>query len=363
MSQNVTTDPSVLEPDQSHSPAQEPTLNSEADDSNLSTPPQASGFSVDTYAKRLMDELFEEVEGMLERGAKSPTEPAKPEFISLQSLAIPKMVLPSLLASRAQLPEDTDLDRDLDSLVLMPSSDDSTRQGSSNKSVDRVLLVAACASLLATAGLWFAFQNRWEQATPPDGHDEIADANSAANDPFLPYMQRSLAAIERKAEANQQVASGSSAIDPNAPNLPSVSVPGSTVPGVPPQVSTGVPERVYIPVYQPPQASALPGVAVNPLPTVAVAPNSVAPQTTAANSARGTVPNISSASASHVLVGLLELEGDRSAALFEVNGTTQRIRIGEAVGSSGWTLVSVSNGEAIVRRNGEVRSIFVGQSF
>jgi hypothetical protein len=58
----------------------------------------------------------------------------------------------------------------------------------------------------------------------------------------------------------------------------------------------------------------------------------------------------------------LEL-GDRSAALFEVNGTAQRIELGEAIGASGWTLVSVSNQEALIRRNGEVRSVYVGQTF
>lgn len=62
----------------------------------------------------------------------------------------------------------------------------------------------------------------------------------------------------------------------------------------------------------------------------------------------------------HTLEGLLEL-GNKSVALFQVNGVSRRISIGESIGSSGWTLVEVSNGEAIVRRNGEVRSIFTGQ--
>ena len=67
-------------------------------------------------------------------------------------------------------------------------------------------------------------------------------------------------------------------------------------------------------------------------------------------------------SVTHTLTGLLEL-GDRSAALFEIDGITNRIKIGENIGSSGWTLVEVKNQEAIMRRNGEVRSIYVGQSF
>ncbi len=63
----------------------------------------------------------------------------------------------------------------------------------------------------------------------------------------------------------------------------------------------------------------------------------------------------------HTLEGLLEL-GDKSAALFKVDGVTRRIDIGESIGSSGWTLVEVSKGEAVVRRNGEVRSIYTGQN-
>jgi hypothetical protein len=64
----------------------------------------------------------------------------------------------------------------------------------------------------------------------------------------------------------------------------------------------------------------------------------------------------------HTLEGLLE-KGDKSAALFKVNGVTRRIEIGEAIGASGWTLVEVANGEAVIRRNGEVRSVYAGQNF
>lgn len=67
------------------------------------------------------------------------------------------------------------------------------------------------------------------------------------------------------------------------------------------------------------------------------------------------------AAPTHTLEGLLEL-GDKSAALFKVDGVTRRIDVGESIGSSGWTLVEVSKGEAVVRRNGEVRSIYTGQN-
>jgi hypothetical protein len=67
---------------------------------------------------------------------------------------------------------------------------------------------------------------------------------------------------------------------------------------------------------------------------------------------------------SHVLQGLLEgAEKGKSAALFSIDGASRRIDIGESIGSSGWTLVGVSQGEALIRRNGEVRSIYAGQKF
>jgi len=70
-----------------------------------------------------------------------------------------------------------------------------------------------------------------------------------------------------------------------------------------------------------------------------------------------TIPNYT-----HTLVGVLEL-GDRSAALFEINGVARRIYVGESIGASGWMLVKVAEGEATMRRNGEIRSVFVGEQF
>ncbi len=89
----------------------------------------------------------------------------------------------------------------------------------------------------------------------------------------------------------------------------------------------------------------------------------IAPQQTATSPAPQPEQKVASVPASsHVLEGLLEL-GEQSAALFKVNGITRRIKLGENIGASGWTLVDVANGEAIIRRNGEVRSIFAGQKF
>ena len=56
-------------------------------------------------------------------------------------------------------------------------------------------------------------------------------------------------------------------------------------------------------------------------------------------------------------------DSSKDAALFEVNGVTRRVSVGEGISSSGWSLVEITNGEAVIRRNGEVRSIYSGQEF
>lgn len=70
-----------------------------------------------------------------------------------------------------------------------------------------------------------------------------------------------------------------------------------------------------------------------------------------------TSPNI-------VLEGVLDF-GAKSGALFNVNGVTRQIQIGESIGSTGWTLVeaNATNKSAVIRRNGEVRAIDMGQKF
>ncbi|MBD0385913.1 MAG: hypothetical protein ICV54_05095 [Nostoc sp. C3-bin3] len=101
----------------------------------------------------------------------------------------------------------------------------------------------------------------------------------------------------------------------------------------------------------------------NPLPALPVVPlrAALAPEPEPTITHEQVYPPTAIAVApSNTLEGLLEL-GDKSAALFKIEGVTRRVNMGESIGSSGWTLVDVSNGEAVIRRNGEVRSIYAGQ--
>jgi hypothetical protein len=59
------------------------------------------------------------------------------------------------------------------------------------------------------------------------------------------------------------------------------------------------------------------------------------------------------------LVGLLE-NGDRSVALVSFNGVTEKIQLGEEIGVSGWTLVSVDDQLALITREGKQKILTVG---
>lgn len=248
---------------------------------------------------------------------------------------------PSIL-ERAETPEEL-----ADLAKLMAEVTKETAPSNPTRSFDKLLLSLIAASVVATGGLWFYFRDRFQPspavAVAPPAAEQLQHQK---NQEFLSYVGRSLDRIEQDAKAKREAAAiAATGTSPSPAANPST-----------------VLERVYIPVYQmPPAGTTLPSPPVS-LPRPAL--SQPAPAAAAASPTAPTVsaPNIAAASAKHVLLGVLEL-GDRSAALFEIDGTPERVQMGEAIGNSGWTLVSIQNQEAIVRRNGEVRSIYVGQQF
>jgi hypothetical protein len=320
---------------------------------------ESSTFSVDSYADDLMDELFDEVDHILDKGVRVPPDTHSEDYGSLQPIAVPEMGLSSVLVPHRQIEADQleELEADLE---LLPSGSHADRRYGFGKSLDRLLLISACASLVLTAVLGVLLQGKWQRPEPVAQDPVTADQLQAQADAeFLDYMERSLQVIERKATANNSSATA----EIPAPPAPASSSSGNQTA---PEAS-----RVFVPVYQPPP-SLFPGLGQSAQPAQPVQPGQANPSVppvqpavpsapASAPVAAATAPNIAP-SLNYTLRGLLEL-GDRSAALFEINGTPQRIYVGESIGSSGWTLVSVQNEEAIIRRNGEVRSVYVGQQF
>ncbi|MEM8604526.1 MAG: hypothetical protein AAGF24_11910 [Cyanobacteria bacterium P01_H01_bin.121] len=270
---------------------------------------------------------------------------------------------------------------------------------------EKVLLGLVAVSLSTAASLFLLARDRYEPvlawltgnpeptATVAPGVAEpvvVAQGQQAADPEFVDYLQKSLTVLETEGQTLAAIQAGQA-----RPGQPLAPVNGALIPpalnsasGYPIALGQNAPtvlERVYIPIYQnPSQAAGLGNLPLLSDPTLATLPPipvpanpgapSIPPPLNGSSSPTAiapTAPTItgaaptstpSSLAAIHTLVGILEL-GDRSAALFEMNGVTRRIHLGESIGNSGWALVEVANQEALVRRNGEVRTIYIGQSF
>ncbi|WP_416671992.1 hypothetical protein [Egbenema bharatensis] len=326
--------------------------------------------SIETSADALIDDVFADIERMIERGVAlfAPEADDDADFFERLDLAhfndepdetdsifSPEDLEPSPSESLAVLPkvsprELTMGEAEVDADVLLDLAKESQVPAEKRQSVDGLLASLIAATLLITGGIWLYLRQQTPQVSAPIAEEpspaEVLAAQRDAD--FLDYVRRSVERIERSKKQADALAGGS------------------------PQTSPTVLERIYIPFNQPPSVAESPGTSL-PIPSPAPAPviPSTPPSITAQPPAPvptpvpapsvAVIPNIAP-SPSHVLIGLLEL-GDRSAALFEIEGTPHRIQVGERIGSSGWALVSISNQEAIIRRNGEVRSIYIGQQF
>ncbi len=191
---------------------------------------------------------------------------------------------------------------------------------------DRFLMGVGIASFVLGVGLWISL-NRQPVAVTPDA--AVTTTTSPADMAFAEYLQTSLHLLSQQAATPTP---SPPAIANNSPSTPPV-------------------ERIYVPVYQAPTA---PTVTLPNLPTVTAPTPAATPVPPP--------PAPTPAPPQHTLVGILEL-GDRSVALFQSNGQTLRLSVGDTIGNEGWQLVQIQNQRAVLRRQGEVRSLTVGQSF
>jgi hypothetical protein len=350
-----------------HAPAGEP-------ESLSIEPVEDARALVESYAENLIDELFEDVNRMLDYGATVPqTANSYASSVTSLALSVPDANAPGESSDESSNAPSADSGNDSSRAASSIEADNKEHRRFTSPmglTVDRVLLLAACASLGITIALWAVLHGRQSMVAdaPQSNRGEVL---SQADREFLDYMDRSLETIDRKAELEKRTAALANPSDSGSnidlDSLTSLSQVSSTLPNSP--------ERVYVPVQPTPEPFAPSPVSPQPTapaqpppqqqasaPTPAPAPTPPpAAESAPEESTSASAPNIAP-SASHALVALLQM-GDRSAAIFEFNNTARRVDVGGQIGTSGWTLVSVSDQEAVIRRNGDVRSIYIGQSF
>ncbi len=407
--------------------------------------PQPRGsFSVDALADRLMDELFDDMEHILNGGRLPTRTTPPPDPVSLKPIQVPQILLPQMLIPQPETHP----------VKTAEAETAETQKQKSGRLLDKLLLGGACASLVILVGLllwhrgdlqrlWTLVSGQTIETTDRVVPKTPEQLKAEADIKFMEYMRRSLATIQREGAkatittppptAQNQTTlpipmspppvnvtvNPTIASQPDSGNLTEVlnriaiALERLTLTGAPPTQTVKVPANppagqttaaapkpapAPAPTQGAPAATqaAKPATPAAPAPSPAPSPSPkpqaeapkpapAAPQqpvaslpkpeaapplpeqpadtaaTAQAEPAPTAAPSESAATAVHTLVGIIQV-GERSVALFEINGASRRINIGESIGSSGWTLGEIKNKEAVIRRNGEVRSIYVGQS-
>jgi hypothetical protein len=332
-------------------------------------------FQVDSFADRLMDDLFDDVERLLD-GAVPPATPVSVEAPIKRKPEIAPPPLSSGLLSAPSFPQwkpkpDT-ADLNLSDLGELTK----TKPPEPRRSTfDRLLVVACSTSAIVALAVWSIQQGVPSRilsalTNPAPAPTTIAQVPQPVdtNLQFSEYVQRSLEAIDRKATT------GKSEGLPTAPyngGMPTVPVPKNQPPL---RSSTGLlktPVIINVPAAPAP-ASNMPvgdvsrnrelNQILTRLASVLERLSPTANRPVSVQPAAPIVPQPEAVGPQRTMVGVLEgADPSRSAVLFEMNGVTQRYYIGESIGSSGWSLVEVSKQYATVRRNGEVRTLSTGQ--
>ena len=199
--------------------------------------------------------------------------------------------------------------------------------------LDKILFGLAC---LYLGGVLVWLATRQTEPTPQTLTPSPQEAQ------FIAYLEKSLDLIDQ--QKNQP--------------LPSPVVP------VAPVNNTPNVERIYVPVY-PPAPVPAPPVALSRPPVTPPPPRvlkPIAPPPRPPQSVPVLTPgeNLVPANMGYTLVGIVEL-GDRSVALFDTQGLTKRLSLGESLGN--WRIVAIDNQQVKLSHNGMIKSLSLGQSF
>ncbi len=366
----------------------------------------------DRYANHLMDEIFDEVEQVLDGSLLPPDEPVKMEFAKPDiNLDIANMLAERypLLAQKleeanaAPIPDlpgpDIALHK-VDEKVAAPAP---TSAGLSL--FERFMIFTGCASAVAALAVWLISQGLIAKganflsrqlipASPVAMNAPIPSPVNSADVQFSDYVLRSLAALDRDAVANPQMVAIVPSTAPGAKPLQSGTMLPKPSPSNlklgPNQTATAKPGvmlpaqgafKPLVPVTQTDLVTrtemnqvmnrivgmlerVAPGVSNRlPLPAGSVAAPTKAPvRVAAAIKPTASAATPQSNEPKRRLNGVVPW-GDKSLVMIEYNGASQRVYLGDSVGSTGWTLIKVEDLKATFRKNGEFRTVSDGEFF
>jgi hypothetical protein len=362
-------------------------------------------WTVESCAEALMDDLFNDFDGILDGRYKLNYPREGQVYISGRTMGfkMPDVVLPSAVHVPLQSPLVVK-DVQTAGLVVNPLSFQAFNHNTKpvKSGVTRLVLMGLGLTgfmlgmvVVIESGLLTTLTTQLNNYGVSSVRISSSDAVIADGGlDLVNYMLGSLTVIEQRGIRNNQTGALSSLNSQATPTLPSPLAVNNISPEPSRVTSPNVVERIYIPVdrSEAPRFDLPPvrGIPMPPLGDSGVTNSSVIPLPSVSESKFNTkqvspegvkvvprklttfAPSVSVKESVDVsrqvytpvysahLEGVLEL-GKSSVALFNLDGVSRRFSLGENIGSTGWILVDVVNGEAIIRRNGEVRSIYTGQ--
>ncbi|QFZ92391.2 hypothetical protein [Synechococcus elongatus] len=211
-------------------------------------------------------------------------------------------------------------------------------QPEEDASRDRWRLAFAAFALLVAAGLSFWNLRQWQQQT--------AQVASVENQEFATYLSRSLDLLDADPALETATAANPAASVPSLAGL---------LPPPPPSGVTGtLPPPAPLTVAPTSVGTLPPPPPLLPAPPVSTGgANSVSPPPTP--------PSTAPVAAGRTLNGVIDL-GDRSTALFTINGASQQVSVGQSLGD-GYVVKQITNQSVTLGRGGSQQTIPIGGSF
>ncbi|MBW4633940.1 MAG: hypothetical protein KME30_19165 [Iphinoe sp. HA4291-MV1] len=339
--------------------------------------------SIETYADGLMDELFTDINLILDGrdSLLSQTVLPQEDIRQVQTVTVPQIVVPETQIRPIQkVPTSVPKARNnpLSQVgvgtprvrISIKKSSRKSKPTKGKRTKGIVLWMGVTIGLATASILWvlnsgllnrLVSKSLQQSLLQPQVQPQVPIKAQVEAD-LVNYMLGALAVIDKQEARShlQSVSAHQSAlayITPQSTDHLSASLAAKNLSSASSNSTTVV--KPYIPVYQAPQPMHYAPPTKQP---TATAPTPAAPSLLPEEQKVVSTVTTPHVAASYTLERLLEL-GNKSAALFKMNGVTRRVEVGDAIGSSDWTLMEVVNDKAIIRRNGEVRSIYTGQTF
>ena len=248
---------------------------------------------------------------------------------------------------------------DLLSIAPAPNSAPLTRD---QRYLDKIFFTVACGYFLFVLYWLLGYKNPQFPKVFAfiTGQPQVTISQSDAE--FLDYMKRSLEVIDRKLLAQQKEITTAS--KNNSSNNDIVYVPVYT-----PNPSTQAQNSTPIPLPPPPPPTArfnTPVANITPPPPPQIElETSVNISDNLESLATATTPEVAPAvkpTKNYTLVGLMQL-GAKPTAMFKGKGGTKRVAIGQNIDDSGWKLQAIKERNVVIIRQGQYRTIEIGERF